>query len=39
MSEPEMCECGHDEGMHVDSDAQCFDIECGCREFEPKATV
>lgn len=36
--EPEMCVCGHDEGMHVDCDAQCFDITCGCKEFESRQT-
>ena len=29
-----MCVCGHDESMHVDGCEQCFDITCGCEEFE-----
>lgn len=28
-----MCACGHGESMHVDGMDQCFDITCGCREF------
>ncbi len=30
-----MCTCGHPESQHVDGEAECFDLECKCREFEP----
>lgn len=36
--EPEkICTCGDSENMHVDNTDQCFNGDCGCKEFEEEA--
>ncbi len=34
--EDPMCSCGDPSSMHVDGCEQCFNGDCGCREFEEK---
>lgn len=31
-----LCTCGHAEDNHIDNEAQCFIVGCGCKEFELK---
>ena len=31
-----MCNCGDSENMHIDNMEQCFNGDCGCKEFEEK---
>ena len=33
-----ICVCGESEGDHVDCDGPCVISDCGCREFEERAT-
>lgn len=31
-----ICECGDSENMHIDNMEQCFNGDCGCKEFEER---
>lgn len=33
-----MCTCGDPSSMHVDGCEQCFNGDCGCKEFEEEET-
>ncbi len=35
-TEDKICVCGDPESMHVDGCEQCFNGDCGCKEFEEK---
>lgn len=34
MKTEDKCICGDFESEHIDNEAQCFIIGCGCKEFE-----
>lgn len=34
---PKICTCGDSEDMHVNGCEQCFNGDCGCKEFEEES--